>query len=133
MILLDTNICIYVVKGRPAAVLERFNAHEPGELAVSVITAMELRVGARKAGLDSRPARRVAALLQRLQVLPLGAEAIDHYASLRLALEGQGALIGPMDLLIAAHALALGATLVTHNTREFQRVPGLAFEDWASA
>jgi tRNA(fMet)-specific endonuclease VapC len=133
VILLDTNICIYVAKGRPAGVLEHFNAHEPGELAISVITAMELRVGTMKAGAASKPARIVEALLARLRVLALDISAVDRYAALRLDLERRGLLIGPMDLQIAAHALALDATLVTNNEREFARVPGLKLANWASS
>jgi tRNA(fMet)-specific endonuclease VapC len=128
-ILLDTNICIYVVKARPAAVLARFNDFVPGELAVSVITAMELRVGALRAA-QTHYAGRVEALLEQLDVLPLGPAAVDAYARTRLDLQTRGEPIGPMDLLIAAHALSLGATLVTNNEREFCRVAGLRVENW---
>jgi tRNA(fMet)-specific endonuclease VapC len=127
--LLDTNICIYVIKARPPEVLARFNAFEPGELAVSVITALELTVGARQAS-QTAYARRVDALLSRLEVLPLLPAVAEAYAGTRLDLQARGELIGPMDLLIAAHALSLGATLVTNNEREFRRVSGLAVQNW---
>lgn len=127
--LLDTNICVYVIKTRPAEVLARFNAFEPGELAVSVITALELTVGARRAS-HTAYAKRVQALLAQLEVLPLGPEVAEAYATTRLDLQARGEPIGPMDLLIAAHALSLGATLVTNNEREFRRVTGLAVENW---
>jgi tRNA(fMet)-specific endonuclease VapC len=129
VILLDTNICVYVLKARPAAVLERFNSHDPGELAVSVVTAMELRVGALRA-VGTNWAPRVDTLLGMLQVLPVGEEVVDVYARTRVDLQLRGEIIGPLDLLIAAHALALGATLVTNNEREFKRVTGLAVDDW---
>jgi tRNA(fMet)-specific endonuclease VapC len=128
--LLDTNICVYVIKARPAEVLARFNDFEAGELAVSVITALELTVGARRAS-HTAYARRVEALLTQLEVLPLMAEVADAYATTRLDLQARGELIGPMDLLIAAHALSLNATLVTNNEREFRRVAGLRVENWA--
>lgn len=128
-ILLDTNICVYVVKARPASVLARFNDFEPGELAVSVITAMELRVGALRAA-PTHYAGRVEVLLAQLDIQPLGPEAVEAYARTRLDLQTRGELIGPMDLLIAAHALSLNATLVTNNEREFRRVSGLRVENW---
>jgi tRNA(fMet)-specific endonuclease VapC len=132
VILLDTNICVYVLKSRPAAVLERFNHHDPGDLAISVVTAMELRVGALRAAGTNWPAR-VDTLLDMVQVVPLGNEVVDVYARIRVDLQRRGELIGPLDLLIAAHALALGATLVTNNEREFARVPGLTLANWAAA
>ncbi|WP_294000769.1 PIN domain-containing protein [Sphaerotilus sp.] len=129
MILLDTNICVYVIKTRPPEVLARFNDFEPEELAVSVVTAMELRVGALRAS-GTRYAGRVDALLGQLSVLPLGAEVVDFYSRTKVDLQRRGELIGPMDLLIAAHALGLGATLVTNNEREFRRIAGLRVENW---
>ena len=131
MILLDTNICVYVIKTRPPEVLARFNDFEPQALAVSVITAMELRVGALRAS-ATHYAGRVEALLGQLSVLPLGVEAVDCYSRTKIDLQRSGELIGPMDLLIAAHALSLGATLVTNNEREFRRVPGLRVENWVT-
>lgn len=129
MILLDTNICVYVIKARPAALFERFNAFEPGQLGVSVVTAMELRVGALRAA-HAHVAARVEALLTRLTVHALSSEVVEPFAQLKTRLMAQGEMIGPFDLLIAAHALSLGATLVTNNRREFDRVPGLPVENW---
>ena len=131
MILLDTNICVYVIKTRPPEVLARFNDFEPEELAVSVVTAMELRVGALRAS-GTHYAGRVDALLGQLSVLPLGEETVDFYSRTKVDLQRRGEVIGPMDLLIAAHALSLGATLVTNNEREFRRVAGLTVENWAA-
>ncbi len=132
MILLDTNICVYVIKARPAAVLARFNRHQAGDLGVSVVTAMELRVGALRAAHPNYAAR-VEALLAHLQVHPLGADVVEPFARLRADLLARGEVIGPFDTLIAAHALSLGATLVTNNEREFKRVAGLKVANWAAS
>jgi tRNA(fMet)-specific endonuclease VapC len=129
MILLDTNICVYVLKTRPPEVLERFNGFGREELAISVITAMELRVGAVRADGTHYP-ERVETLLGALEIVPLGVETIDVFAKTKVDLQRRGELIGPLDLLIAAHALSLDATLVTNNEREFRRVAGLRVENW---
>jgi len=128
--LLDTNICIYVINNRPPAVLARFIAHEPEGLGVSTITVSELYWGVHKSG----SARNLAALekfLSPLTVFDYNLAAAQRYGELRAHLERQGTPIGPLDQQIAAHALALGITLVTNNLREFDRVPGLRLENWA--
>ncbi|MDZ7858365.1 PIN domain-containing protein [Sphaerotilus sp.] len=132
MILLDTNLCVYVIKTRPPEVLARFNDFEPQDLAVSVVTAMELRVGALRAS-GTHYAGRVDALLGQLSVQPLGAEVVDFYSRTKVDLQRRGERIGPMDLLIAVHALSLGATLVTNTEREFRRIAGLRVENWVRA
>lgn len=127
--LLDTNICIYVINARPPAVLNLFMAHEADGLGISAITASELYWGVRKSG----SARNLAALekfLSPLIVLDYDLAAAQRYGELRAYLDKQGKPIGPLDQQIAAHALALGVTLVTNNTREFERVPGLRVENW---
>jgi tRNA(fMet)-specific endonuclease VapC len=131
VLLLDTNTCIYAIRRRPPAVLARLNAARPDEVALSVIVAMELEVGAMRA--EARAyAPAVRAWLSAFNVLPLGDDARGHFARIKCDLMARGQLIGPMDLLIAAHALALGATLVTNNQREFKRVKGLKTENWVS-
>ena len=127
--LLDTNICIYVINQRPPAVLEKFLAHEEDGLAISAITASELYWGVRK----SRSARNLAALekfLAPLVVMDYDLAAARAYGELRAALERKGVPIGPLDMQIAAHALALDLVLVSNNLREFKRVPGLKFDNW---
>ena len=128
--LLDTNIVIYVIKRRPLRALEIFNRHA-GRMAISAITLAELQHGAEK---SSNPAANLAVvedLCSRLEVLPYGAKAAQHYGSIRATLETQGQTIGVNDLHIAAHARSEGLTLVSNNLREFERVPALQFENWA--
>ena len=130
-LMLDANVCIYLIKEHPPSVLERFVSHAVGDIGISVITLAELEYGVSK---SSRPARNREALdqfISPLEVAPFDRQATAAYGKLRTMLEKQGAPIGSMDLLIAAHALSLEVRLVTRNVREFGRVPGLRFEDWA--
>ena len=129
--LLDTNICIYIIKRRPPEVLQRFLAHDPGDIGISAITVAELSYGVRK---SQRPEQNQAALEQFL--LPLEIVDFDHaaahqYGQIRAHLERQGLPIGSLDFLIAAQALSLGVVLVTNNEKEFVRVPELQVENWA--
>lgn len=131
--LLDTNICIALIRRKPAALIQRLIANTPGEVGVSTITVAELAHGAEK---SAQPEQNLAALAQFL--LPLEVAAFDQaaalaYGRLRARLEQSGQTIGGMDLLIAAHALGLETILVTNNLREFQRVPGLEVEDWLTS
>ena len=130
--LLDTNTCVYAIKRRPE-VLRRLRALSPDDLGVSAITLAELRFGAAKSSRPSETRRSIEAFLRPFEVLSFGSEAADEYASLRIALERQGRPIGERDLLIAATARSLGLVVVTHNVREFSRVPGLKIEDWHDA
>lgn len=129
MHLLDTNTCIYAIRKRPPGVLRRLNELEPDQVALSVIVAMELEVGAFRTG---NPAVADAARrwISEFTVLPLADTARVHFARTKSELLDIGLVIGPMDLLLAAHALALDATLVTNNEREFRRVDGLKIENW---
>ena len=130
--LLDTNICIYIQRQRPPAVLERFRRLKPGEAVISVITWGELANGAEK----SRQRDKVLALLEELAtmlpVMPLPETAGQSYGAIRAALEAKGEPIGNNDLWIAAHAKAAGLIVVTNNEREFKRVPGLQVRNWAT-
>jgi tRNA(fMet)-specific endonuclease VapC len=128
--MLDTNICIYLIKQRPESVLERFVSHPVGDIGLSVITLAELEYGVSKSG---NPTRNREAL--ELFASPLGVAVFDRsatvaYGKLRALLEKKGRPIGSMDMLIAAHAMSLGARLVTNNIEEFKRVPGLRVENW---
>mgnify|MGYP001565221674 CR=1 FL=1 len=127
--LLDTNTCVYAIKRRPE-VLRRLQERSPDDFAVSAITVAELRFGAAKSSRPTETRRSVDAFLKPFEVLPFGNDAASEYAPLRLALEGAGQPIGERDLLIAATAKARGMTVVTHNLREFSRVPGLNVENW---
>ncbi|MDO9002186.1 MAG: type II toxin-antitoxin system VapC family toxin [Aquabacterium sp.] len=128
--LLDTNICIYTIKQTPLAVIERLRQHASDTLAVSSITAAELYFGVAKSG-SARNRLALSQFLSSLQILPFDQAAADVYGNVRAHLERSGTPIGPLDTQIAAHALALGFTMVTNNTREFERVPGLKVENWA--
>jgi tRNA(fMet)-specific endonuclease VapC len=130
--LLDTNICIFVIKRKPPAVLARFQSHATDDIGLSSITLAELRYGADK---SARPTQNHAALdsfLTPLTIAEFDAQAAAKYGKLRFELERQGTPIGSLDTLIAAHALSLGVAVVTNNTSEFGRVPGLRVEDWTN-
>ncbi len=127
--LLDTNIVIYVIKQRPLSALEVFNRHR-GHMAISAITLAELVHGSEKSQYPARNLNVLEDFCSRLVVLPYTPEAAYHYGSIRSALEQAGQPIGVNDLHIAAHARSQGLTLVTNNTREFKRVPGLLIENW---
>ena len=127
--MLDTNVVSVLVRRPDGDLARRVGALARGSLAISVVVAGELRYGAQRRG-SERLTRQVEAILSAMDVLAL-AEPVDrHYGEIRTALERVGQPIGQNDLLIAAHARALDATLVTGNLREFRRVPGLAVEDW---
>jgi tRNA(fMet)-specific endonuclease VapC len=127
--LLDTNICIYVIKERPRPLLESFNRHA-GHLAISAITLSELLHGVEKSAAPERNLAVVENFCSRLDVLPYGPKASQHYGQIRAGLQRQGLPIGVNDLHIAAHARSEGLTLVSNNLREFQRVEGLMLENW---
>ena len=129
MILLDTNICIHVINARPPAVLDRFRQYRMGEIGICSVVAAELAYGVAKSG-SSRNRAALEMLLSPLAILPFDESAIWAYGNLRAELEKKGTPIGSLDTMIAAHALSQRATLVTNNTREFERVPGLQVENW---
>ena len=132
MILLDTNICIYVINARPPQVLARFKQHRLGDIGVSSVVAAELAFGVAKSG-SVRNRQALEMFLAPLVMLPFDDAAVWVYGTLRVELERRGTPIGALDTLIAAHALSQRAQLVTHNTREFAQVPGLQLVDWAAA
>ena len=128
--LLDTNIVIYVIKRRPLSALQLFN-EQAGHMAISAITLAELLHGAEKSNAPVRSLAVVEDFCSRLEVLPYGAKAAQHYGSIRSALEKRGQPIGVNDLHIAAHARSEGLTLVSNNLREFERVEALQLANWA--
>ncbi len=127
--MLDTNICIYVIKNYPAKLRERFNRLAE-QLSISSITLGELCYGAEKSARRLENLQAVEQFTARLEVLPFPPKAAAHYGQLRAELERLGKPIGPHDLLIGAHARAEGLVVVTNNAREFRRLPGLRIETW---
>ena len=127
--MLDTNIVSDLVRNPGGRAAERVRAMGDAALAVSIITAAELRFGAAKSG-SPRLKSRVDAILETLDVIAFDVPADVEYAAIRCELEAAGKPIGPNDLLIAAHARSLDATIVTANEAEFGRIRGLSFENW---
>ena len=130
--LLDTNVVSYLVRQPHSPLARRIASLKPDSLAISVVVAAELQYGAQKRG-SKRLTNQLEAVLSAIKVLPLEPPADRHYGTIRAELERNGQPIGQNDLLIAAHARALGATLITNNLREFRRIPGLKVEDWHQA
>ncbi len=130
--LLDTNICIYIINRRPPEVFRHFDGVAAGQIGISSITHAELDFGVAKSG-SRRNRAALDKFLLPLEIMPFDADAARQYGRLRARLERLGTPIGALDTLIAAHALALGVTLVSNNTREFERVPKLRLENWAGA
>ena len=129
-VMLDTNICIYLIKQQPPTVIERFQLQPVGEIGISSITAAELAYGVSKSRHASKNRHALEQFLASLEVAAFDQSAAWSYGRLREQLEVKGTLIGSMDMLIAAHALSLGVRLVSNNVREFQRVSGLRLENW---
>ncbi len=130
MRLLDTNVCIDLLRGRSPRLHQRYKDAAVGELAVSSISAAELFAGALKSSRVEENLDAATLLLSALPILAFDAEAARAYAIVRSRLETGGRKIGDLDMLIAAHAIATDATLITNNTREFGRVDDLIVEDW---
>ena len=124
--MLDTSVCVDLLRGRAAK--EQLPAVT--ECVISAITAAELEVGIRRSARPAAQREIVEALLGLFEVLPWDAAAKGHYGEIRVDLEKKGVVIGPLDMLIAAHARRLNATLVTGNIREFRRVAGLSCLEW---
>lgn len=128
--LLDTDTVSHLIRGSSQALIKRAKKLGATEAGISVITRGELAYGAALKPLKAQLRDTFERILGSLDVLPLGAEVAIHYGEIKAALRASGTPIGPNDLWIAAHARALDRTLVSHNTREFRRVPGLKVEDW---
>ena len=128
--LLDTNICIYIIKQKPTSVLNRFANISPLDIGVSTITVAELEYGVRKSLFPEQNRAALHKFLSPLNIYDFDGNASIFYGSLRAKLERMGNAIGSLDMLIAAHALSLNCTLVTNNEKEFNRVEDLQIENW---
>ena len=128
--MLDTNICIYIIKNKPKKVIIELKRHKPSEICVSSITYAELTHGVEKSMAVEKNRLALALLFSNIEVLDFDIKAAIHYGKIRAYLEKQGTLIGPLNMMIAAHAMSLGYTVVTNNIKEFQRVPDLKLENW---
>jgi len=128
--LLDTNICIHIRRRRPPAVLARFQRLKPGEAVLSVITYGELIYGVEKSQFRQQATKQLTELAGLVPIMALPLQAGEFYGAIRSALEAKGEMIGNNDLWIAAHAKAVGLTLVTNNEREFRRIQGLKIQNW---
>lgn len=128
--MLDTNICIYIIKKQPDTVLKRFEQLPVGSVAMSLVTYGELEYGALRSNNTDMALNTLEKLVNYIPALPAGRDVAKHYADIRAKLTAQGTLIGNNDLWIAAHARSLGYTLVSNNIREFNRVENLELENW---
>jgi tRNA(fMet)-specific endonuclease VapC len=128
--LLDTNICIALIRKKPPKILKHLTVLAAGEVGISSITLAELRYGAAKSADEGKNAAALEEFLLPLEIADFDAAAALAYGRVRASLEKAGTPIGPLDTQIGAHALSLGTTLVTNNLREFRRISGLKVEDW---
>ncbi|MBI5181482.1 MAG: type II toxin-antitoxin system VapC family toxin [Nitrospirae bacterium] len=129
--MLDTNICIYLIKKKPEKVLRHFKAHAIGDIGISSITLAELRYGVEKSQQVQKNRDALYEFLLPLEIADFDDKATVSYGKVRVALEKAGTPVGSMDMLIGAHALSLVATLVTNNVREFRHLKGLNIADWS--
>jgi tRNA(fMet)-specific endonuclease VapC len=129
-VLLDTNICIYVIKQQPASVLKHFIEFQIGDIGISSITLSELQYGVAKSAHREKNAKALDEFITPLEIVSFDEQAAYVYGNIRAALEKAGTPIGSMDMLIAAHAVSLEVPLVTNNTREFVRISDLTIFDW---
>jgi len=130
MILLDTNICIYIINQRPQHVIEQFQQYRSGDLGLSSVVASELAYGVAKSG-SQKNREALEMFLAPFEIMPFDEKCVWVYGDLRSDLEKRGEPIGSLDTMIAAHALCLDARLVTNNLREFSKVSKLKLENWA--
>ncbi|MEG3878031.1 type II toxin-antitoxin system VapC family toxin [Microcoleus sp. herbarium7] len=130
--LLDTNICIYIIKRQPPQVLDKFRTLDLSDVGISSITVAELEYGAYKSQQTDRNRVAFNQFLIPLEIVPFDERATQTYGQLRSQLERQGIVIGSMDMLIASQAISLGLILVTNNEREFSRIPDLVIENWVA-
>ncbi|MEH2267390.1 MAG: type II toxin-antitoxin system VapC family toxin [Nostoc sp.] len=128
--LLDTNICIYLIKQKPQKVLDKFQTLSISDVGISPITVAELEYGVAKSQQQEKNRIALMQFLLPLEIVEFNQASARIYGSIRSDLESKGLIIGAMDMLIASHALSLGVTLVTNNVREFSRIPTLLLENW---
>jgi len=128
--LIDTNICIYIMNKRPIGIIHKFKQFDVGEIGVSTITVSELQYGVSKSKNRRLNKQRIEEFLFPLEILPYDEIAATIYGDIRVQLEKRGEPIGPLDLLIAAHALSRNLVLISNNEKEFKRVKNLKVENW---
>jgi len=128
--MLDTNICIYVIKHKPETVFQKLQNTNPEDVCISSVTYAELVHGVEKSAAVEKNRLALSMLLANMEILDFDVDAADCYGKIRAALEKKGTPIGPLDMMIAAHAQSLGYTVVTNNMKEFSRVSALQIEIW---
>lgn len=128
--MLDTNICIYIIKNKPQSVKKKFQEFNIGQLCISTITVSELIYGAYKSQFVEKNLKAIESFLMPFEIVDYDYMASVEYGKIRANLERRGSIIGNMDMQIAGHALALDMILVTNNTKEFERVEGLTLDNW---
>lgn len=128
--MLDTNICIYLIKHKPPQVFEKLQEHNPDEICISSVTYAGLVHGVEKSRAVERNRLALTILLSNIEILDFDMKAAEEYGRIREDLEKKGTPIGPLDMMIAGHAKSLGYTVVTNNVGEFKRVEGLQYENW---
>ena len=128
--MLDTNICIYVIKHKPVTVFQKLQNINPEDVCISSVTYAELVHGVEKSAAVEKNRLALSMLLANMEILDFDVDAADCYGKIRAALEKKGTPIGPLDMMIAAHAQSLGYTVVTNNVNEFSRVSALQIENW---
>lgn len=131
-VLLDTNICIYMIKNKPPEVRKHFEQFVLGDIGISAITVAELQYGVMKGAAKEKDALALEDFLLPLEIMAFDQDSALVYGKIRTYLERQGTPIGGMDMLIAAQAITQGLTLITHNLKEFQRIPDLRCETWVA-
>ena len=129
--MLDTNICIYVIKHKPEKVFQKLQTIHPEDVCISSVTYAELAHGVEKSAAVEKNRLALSMLLANMEILDFDVDAADCYGKIRAYLEKKGTPIGPLDMMIAGHAQSLGYTVVTNNVKEFSRVADLKIENWA--
>jgi tRNA(fMet)-specific endonuclease VapC len=129
--MLDTNICIYAIKHKPEKVFQKLQSVDPQDVCVSSVTYAELVHGVEKSAAVEKNRLALSMLLANIEILDFDVDAADCYGKIRANLEKKGTPIGPLDMMIAGHAMSMGYTVVTNNVKEFSRVPDLKIENWA--
>lgn len=129
--MLDTNICIYLIKQKPDKVLRHFESRSAGDIGISSVTLSELRFGVEKSRQIEKNRQALDDFILPLEIADFDEKAAESYGKVMTSLEKEGQPIGSMDMMIGAHALGLGVTLVTNNIREFKRIKDLKVADWS--
>ncbi len=132
MFLIDTNICIYIMNDHPPQVIQKFREIGVGNICISSITVSELQYGACKSKHIKKNMKRLDEFLSPFEIISYDESASRYYGKIRSHLEKQGNVIGPLDMLIAAHALSENLTVITNNEKEFKRVNALKVENWVT-